>query len=91
MRRIVEREIKRIGVISCAAVFMVIYAIVGLIIGIIVALIGAAIPGMPTIFRGVAILVGLINGTFLGFVGGAIFAILYNVAARYVKGIKVEY
>lgn len=85
-----EKKVKRVGVISVAAVMTVIDAIVGLICGIIVSLIGASIPGVPAIFGALAIIVGLVGGAFAGFISGAIFAILYNIAARYVGGVIVE-
>lgn len=88
-----EQVVRRIGVVSLAKVFTIIYAIYGLIYGIFWAIIGSEIvPSSLTGFGGAgAIIYGLIGGAIAGFVGGAISAIFYNGAASLVGGVKLEF
>jgi hypothetical protein len=92
-------SVKHLGVMSVAkigAVLGLIFGLVeGIIIGIMAVIIGsAATAGFgPLLGMGVgglivffAIIIGLIGG----FVGGAIYAFIYNVAARYVGPIEVD-
>jgi len=96
--------IKKIGVLSTAKIYGAIMAAIGLAIGLIwafVALIagtllgaaamrpgaGASIGGLIGV--GMIIIFPLIYGV-LGFIGGAVGALIYNLAAHYVGGIELE-
>ena len=95
--------LNKVGVFSCAKVSGVIYAAFGLLAGMILtffAVIGAAIgiaaDGGPEalfgLFFGVGAVITLpIFYGILGFVGGALAAVLYNVAAGVIGGIEVEF
>jgi len=94
--------IRRIDVFSCAKVVGALYALFGLIAGVIfaafimlAALVGASQGGPEFIAGGVvgglfmAILMPVMYG-IAGFIGGAIIALLYNLVASFVGGIRVE-
>jgi len=79
--------LKKIGVMSFAVIYAIMMAIFGLILGI-----GYAImPGSPLSGLGIyAIILVPIMYAAIGFVGGAISALLYNVLAKWVGGVKLE-
>ena len=91
-------QIRQIDLLSAAKLLGCLYALLGLIIGGIfslIALLGAAAGG------GDAVLGGLIGGVgaivifpiiygAMGFIGGAIGAVLYNLVARIVGGIRID-
>jgi hypothetical protein len=97
-------EVRRVGILSVALMFAVLYGILGLIIGILfacVSVIGAAsfaaIMEETTGLGGGGILFGLLYAVCMpilyaamGFVFGAIGGALYNVAAGIIGGIKIE-
>jgi len=91
--------LKRVGVLSVGKVLGGLYAVLGLFIGGIaslLAVLGASVGGrdelLPGLVGGVAaiILVPLFYGV-LGFVFGIISAALYNVAAKLLGGIELEF
>lgn len=91
-------KIKKIGVLSTAKLFGVLYVFIGLIGGIFMSLFGVIglattpeIPGIIGIVFGVGaiIFMPIIYGV-MGFIGGAIMAWLYNLIASRVGGIEVE-
>jgi membrane protein implicated in regulation of membrane protease activity len=83
--------LKKIGVMSYAAICTIVMAILGIILDI-----GYAImPGSPLSGLGIFAVVFTIVLTpimyaAIGFVGGAISALLYNLVARWVGGVKLE-
>jgi len=90
--------LKRVGVLSVGKIMGAIYVVLGLLIGGIVSLfavLGASFGGreaLPGIVGGVAAIVLLpIFYGILGFLGGIITAALYNVAARLLGGIELEF
>lgn len=97
--------IKHVGPLSCAKIAAVLYAVVGLIFGgifSIVSLAGgfataafAADPSRPTrlvpFFLGtLAVIAFPILYAAMGFVGALIAAWIYNVAAGFVGGVRVD-
>lgn len=93
----------RIGVASSAKVLGILYAVLGLIFGILTScffLIGEAIGGMSggpgrgpmalTFGVGAVIILPLLYGA-LGFIFGALGAAIYNMVARLVGGIELEF
>jgi len=91
------QEIKKVDVLSFALLQMIISAIIGLVMGLIIAFIMgpmAAIGGTPSGFLvgmgfGAIIIAPIFYGV-MGFIMGAIGAFLYNLAAKWVGGFKIE-
>lgn len=96
--------IRRVGVLSVAKITGIIAAVVGLFIGVLVFLAGsvaggAAAMGDDASAQGLAMFAGMgalaivlmpiIYGV-MGFIGGAIQAFVYNIAARFVGGIRID-
>lgn len=98
--------IRKIGVLSLAKLMAVMYAGIGLLFGGLYALVavigggamlamggeeGAAVGGGMMIGIGLAAVVfaPVLYG-LLGFVGGAISALLFNLAAKYAGGLELE-
>lgn len=94
--------IRRLGVMSVAKISAIIAAVVGLLAGFLfflVSLAGGAAGAMSENDPGMAWISGLgamaivvlpiLYGVF-GFIGGAIQAFVYNLAAKFVGGIKIE-
>ena len=94
--------IRRLGVMSVAKISAIIAAVVGLLAGILMflfSLAGSAAgamaqqdPGMAWMsgMGALAIVVLPILYAVLGFIGGAIQAFAYNIAAKFVGGIRIE-
>lgn len=95
--------LKRIGVLSCAKISGILYAVIGLIIGAVLSLfalvglaLGAGGSGQPAeaVFGllfgvGAVIILPVFYGA-LGFISGLIMAALYNVLANVVGGVEIE-
>ena len=94
-------ELKKIDILSTALMTGFLYLVIGLIVGLIFgcfALIGLA--GLSSLtgefdFTGIGALVfvcamPIIYG-IIGFIGGAILALVYNIVASVVGGIKLEF
>jgi hypothetical protein len=101
-----EMTIKRFGVFSVAKMYGLLLFVFGLVIGVIYGLIlivfGAAMSslgpgndalagGVSTVVMGVIMMIALpiMYGVF-GFIGGAIGALIYNVMAGIIGGVKFE-
>ena len=89
--------IKRLDVMSCGVMLGVLYAILGLFVGGIFSLLalgGVAAGGgdvMAGLITGVGAVIALpLMYGIMGFVGGIIFALLYNLCASLVGGIKFD-
>lgn len=93
--------ITRLGVLSVAKILGAICAVFGLIIGVLyglsIMIFGAAMSSISADAAGGAIVLGLLTMIFspiiygiIGFVGGAIEALIYNVAAGIAGGIEME-
>jgi hypothetical protein len=99
-----EMTIRRFGVISVAKIYGLLMFIFGLIIGVIYGLVlivfGAAIStlgrdtaagGVSTVVMGVVMMIAVpIFYGILGFISGAIGALIYNVVAGMIGGVKFE-
>jgi hypothetical protein len=101
-----EMTIRRFGVFSVAKMQALVGFVIGLIIGVIYGLFfilfGAAITamaprgdqaagGIGTVVIGVLFMIGIpIAYAVFGFIGGAIAALVYNLAAGVVGGIKFD-
>jgi hypothetical protein len=101
-----EMTIRRFGVLSVAKIYGLLWFILGLVIGVLYGLFfiifGAAISamgpgrdstagGVSTIVIGiVAIIVVPIFYGLIGFIAGAISALVYNVTAGVIGGVKFE-
>lgn len=91
--------LKNLDVMSCGIMLATLYAILGLIVGgfiTLISLMGAAIAAdgnalMGSLLFGVGsiIIMPIMYGVG-GFVGGIIVALLYNVCASFVGGIKFD-
>jgi hypothetical protein len=91
--------LKRVGVLSVGRVMAVLYAVIGLIEGAIVSLasvLGATFGSHQDEFPGAVfgvlaiVFLPLLSG-MLGFIGGIIMGALYNVAAKMLGGIDLEF
>lgn len=101
-----EMTIKRFGVFSVAKMYGLVTFVVGFIVGVIYGLIlivfGAAISalgpgrdatagGVSTVVMGIIMMIAFpIMYGLLGFIGGAIGALIYNIMAGVVGGVKFE-
>ena len=89
--------LKKLGVMSVAKISAIIYGIFGLIAGIAIAVMGSAFGamagfgGLGAAFGILMIIIMPIFYGIIGFVAGAIFAWLYNVIARWVGGIEMNF
>ena len=90
-------QLKRIGVFSLAKLQAILMAFVGLIIGIFSTVLEAML-GMFLGFPGFGMGLGFLSIVILpviyaifGFVSGAIGAFLYNLIAKWVGGIELEF
>ncbi|QEG01756.1 hypothetical protein Mal15_58350 [Stieleria maiorica] len=89
--------VKRLDVMSCGTMLGVLYAILGLIVGAmftLMALVGVAAQGGDAVAGliggiGAIVLMPLFYGVG-GFIGGIIGALLYNMCATFVGGIKFD-
>ncbi len=96
--------LRRIGVVSCAKMMTMLYALLGLVVGIFFSLFGLlgmaaglaggreGAPGaaIGAIFGiGAIIFMPIVYG-LLGFIGGLLMAWLYNFVARLAGGIELE-
>ncbi len=84
--------LKRIGVLSMAKIYGAIGAVIGLVFGLAVTLVGAAAGGFGVGVFGVfaVVLLPIIYGIAM-FILGAISAFLYNVIAKRVGGVELEF
>ena len=96
-----QLTITHLGVFSVAKIYGAIMAVFGLIIGVIyglfVMLFGAAMMSQSRGAGGASVFVGLVMMIVIpimygviGFVGGAIAALIYNVAAGIAGGVEIE-
>ncbi len=102
-----EVEIRRLDVGSIVKVAFVIYVAIGIVVGVIYVLMAVVLGGLldygygppeawmgRTIATGLGVLMipflALLYGC-LGAVGGLIFALLYNVIAKTIGGVKVRF
>ncbi len=100
-----EMTIRRFGVFSVAKMQSLVGFVIGCILGVIYGLIfialgatmssfggrDAAAGGVPSIVMGIGFMIGLpIIYTILGFIGGCIVALVYNLAAGMIGGVKFE-
>lgn len=91
--------VKRVGVASVAKIYGAICAAIGLVIGFVVALASLVGAGMadsaegallgPLFGAGAVIIAPVFYGV-MGLIGGALGAILYNVFAGMVGGVRLE-
>jgi len=95
--------LKRIGALSVAKICAIIYAVIGLIIGFFVSaialmgtMIGSAFGESGSPFIGLFFGIGsiiffpILYGV-LGFLGGLISAAIYNLAAKAIGGVEMEF
>jgi len=83
--------IKRIDPFSFAKIAGVAYALIGLIMALLVALLGSAIGGgIMGNFGIAAIIIFPILYGVIGFIATAICAVIYNVVAGWVGGVKLD-
>ena len=95
-------ELKRIDPMSCAKILGIIYAALGLIFGAmfsLISMLGAVGAAMGTgeggalfgaLFGVGAIIILPIFYGVIGFIGGALVAAIYNVASKWVGGLRLE-
>ena len=78
------QEIRRIGLLSLAKIQAVLMAILGLfgIVGLILA--------KKSSFNAVVLILVPVSYAVIGFVAGAITALIYNIVARFIGGVKIE-
>jgi len=94
------KEISKIEVMSIAKLTAAVYGAILLIIGVLgfifSVLMAAVSAGYGTsmvfgLFMGIFLLVLYpVIGVIFGFIGGAVFALIYNLAAAHFGGIKIE-
>jgi hypothetical protein len=88
--------VRRIGVISVANVYALICVVFGFIIGLITGVMSCAATATDTIgllgfgFGVIGIIVIPILYGIIGWIGGAIGALVYNLVAGWIGGIKIE-
>ncbi len=95
-------EVRRVGVVSVFKIYLILGLILGIILGLLLVPLlsmaptspGAAQPSLPTGLLPLGglvggILIGVLYGILLG-IGGAIGALLYNLAAKIVGGLELD-
>jgi len=82
-----EYSVDSIDVVSLAKILGVIGLLWGLILAISWIVLGGPIGGRPGFLE---LLIAIVGGALYGVIGGAITAIIYNVAAGIVGGIELE-
>jgi hypothetical protein len=91
-----KQEIKSVGVMSLAKLMGLVGLVFGIIVGVIYALMGlvvmmgggdATTAGIVIIGMAVAMVIGF---PIMYFIIGAIYAIIYNIAAKMMGGIELE-
>jgi len=89
--------LKKIGVLSLAKIYTILMAIIGLVIGIVYAIIGLVIsatttePGIGAGIGLVGIIITPVVYAIIGFISGAVGAWLYNLIARWIGGVELEF
>lgn len=92
-------EVKQIDIVSTGLLLMAIYAVIGLLWGgllFLFTLLGVSVATGPQAVGGllgggfIMLLLFPAMFAFAGFLGGVFFAVLYNLAARVVGGIKIH-
>ncbi|HMO80379.1 MAG TPA: hypothetical protein PKD24_06275 [Pyrinomonadaceae bacterium] len=99
-------KINKVGVLSLAKIYGVMFFVIGLLIGVVYGLIiivyslfGAGLIGGDAALAigGAGVIGGIVAMIFfpifygiMGFIGGAIGALLYNIFAKMVGGIEIE-
>lgn len=93
------QEIKRIGIMSTAKIALLFGVLMGLVFGIIIALLTNYLPAealgqLPTAYSSMSGISAIVAfPAFYGiayFIGGIIGALIYNLFAGWVGGIKIE-
>ena len=87
------QKVKRIGVLSLAKIFGLLYALMGLILGALFAvlsLFGFNADETGLFFGTASIIIFPILYGIMGFVGGLITAFFYNLVASKIGGLEVE-
>ena len=87
------QKIKKIGVLSLAKIFGLLYALIGLILGALFAvlsLFGFSAEETGLFFGVASIIIFPILYGIMGFVGGLITAFFYNSVASKIGGLEVE-
>tara|TARA_Y100000310_G_scaffold217822_1_gene218915 strand:+ start:9391 stop:9672 length:282 start_codon:yes stop_codon:yes gene_type:complete len=90
------QKVNKIGVLSLAKVFGILYAIMGLIVGLILTFFSAADIPLATselnsgIYGAASIILLPIIYGIMGFISGLITAFFYNLVANKIGGIEVE-
>jgi len=91
------QEVKRIGVMSAAKLMALAGVLFGLIVGVLIAVFSSAIPGAAEVpggfIYGLGLLSIIIFPIFYGviyFISGALGALIYNLLAGWIGGIKIE-
>jgi ABC-type Na+ efflux pump permease subunit len=97
MGEVTKVKLKRIGVVSLAEYFTIIWLIVGLIYAAMLAVLGAFVGSLfnlSSIITGVGIVVVVIVipplFALMGFIIGALAAIIYNLIARLMGGVQMS-
>ena len=89
-------KVKRLGVLSVANIFGILYAIFGIFAGLFIAIFSILVPAFeggdifPYGLGFLSIIVFPIFYGALGWIGGIISAALYNLVARWIGSIQVE-
>ena len=91
-------RLRSVGVLSCARIFAVIHAALGVLFGIFFLFIGviglAAAPGQQKLGVAAFVLISVFMPVIyaaIGFVFGALWALLYNLAAQKIGGLELEF
>ncbi len=82
--------LKRIGVLSFAKIYGAIGAIIGFILGLVVSLVGVAAGSFGAFGVFSIVILPIIYGLLM-FIMGAVSAFLYNVIAKRVGGVELEF
>lgn len=91
--------LKRIGVMSLAKIYTIMMAVVGLIMGLYIAIMEAVFPitqtgmgePMGTGLGWINIIIVPIIYALIGFVSGVLGAWLYNLIAKWIGGVELEF
>ena len=89
------KELEKIGVLSAAKITSIMGAIFGLIGSILIVILGSLPQFADLGYQATGqtfqtILLSIVSYAIIGYISGALYAVFYNLATKYTKGIEIK-